>query len=146
MSNIYKLASSYVGHVQLRHLRYFVAVSEELHITRAAERLGIQQPPLSHQIRALETELGVRLFRRVPRGVALTAAGEAFLDEARSVLEGAERAILRARLAARGQRGRLILGITTSATLHPVVPRILGEYSRSILPSPWTSARRMRRT
>lgn len=61
---------------------------------------------------------------------ALTTAGETFLEEARNVLEGAERAILRVRLAARGQRGRLAIGITTSATLHPVVPRVLGEYSR----------------
>ena len=116
--------------MELRHLRYFVAVAEELHITRASERLGIQQPPLSQQIRALESELGVALFLRVPRGVVLTAAGEVFLEEARTVLEGAARGALRARLAARGQRGRLVVGITTSATLHPVVPRILGEYSR----------------
>ena len=117
--------------MELRHLRYFLAVAEEGHITRAAQRLGLQQPPLSQQIRALERELGVELFRRLPRGVELTAVGEVFLVEARAVLEAAERSVARARAAARGQYGRLILGITTSATLHPFVSRVLGEYSRT---------------
>jgi DNA-binding transcriptional LysR family regulator len=114
--------------MELRHLRYFLAVAEEGHVTRAAARLGIQQPPLSQQIRALETELEVQLFRRKPRGVELTPAGEALLAEARIVLNGAEHAITAARRAARGEAGRLGLGFTSSASFHPLVPRVIREF------------------
>jgi DNA-binding transcriptional LysR family regulator len=115
--------------MELRHLRYFLAVAEERHITRAAARLGLQQPPLSQQIHALEKELGTKLFTRLPRGVELTPAGEGFLEEARALLSGVERAIVRARASALGQRGRISIGLTTSASLHPGVTRMLRAYA-----------------
>jgi DNA-binding transcriptional LysR family regulator len=117
--------------VELRHLRYFMVVAEERHITRAAARLGLQQPPLSQQIQALESELGTKLFTRGPRGVELTPAGEGFLEEARAVLSGVERAVVRARAASMGQRGRISIGLTTSASLHPGVTRALRAYADS---------------
>jgi len=117
--------------MELRHLRYFLAVAEERHITRAAARLGLQQPPLSQQIHMLEKELGTKLFTRLPRGVELTPAGEGFLEEARAVLSGVERAAARARAAAMGQRGRISIGLTTSASLHPGVTRTLRAYADS---------------
>jgi DNA-binding transcriptional LysR family regulator len=117
--------------MELRHLRYFLAVAEERHITRAAARLGLQQPPLSQQIHALEKELGAKLFIRLPRGVELTPAGEGFLEDARALLSGVDRATARARAAAMGQRGRISIGLTTSASLHPAVTRTLRAYAAS---------------
>lgn len=114
--------------MELRHLRYFVAVAEEKHMTRAARRLGIQQPPLSLQIRALEKELQVQLFRRKPRGVELTDAGLSFLDSARVVLDQVERAVATTRRTARGEQGRLVVGFTSSAPFHPFVPRIFRAF------------------
>lgn len=114
--------------MELRHLRYFVAVAEEKHMTRAAERLGIQQPPLSMQIRALEQELDAQLFRRQPRGVELTDAGEAFLERARAILDQLERAVATTRRTARGEEGRVVVGFTSSAPFHPFVPRVLRAF------------------
>jgi len=114
--------------MDLRHLRYFVAVAEEGHITRAAERLGIQQPPLSQQIRALETELDVLLFRRKPRGVELTDAGNAFLVDARRILADVDDALTKVRRTARGEQGRLAVGFTSSAPFHPFIPTVLRTF------------------
>jgi DNA-binding transcriptional LysR family regulator len=114
--------------MELRHLRYFVAVAEEGHVTRAAERLGIQQPPLSQQIRALETELDTRLFHRKPRGVELTAAGRAFFDEATAILARVDAAVAAAKRAARGEAGRIGIGFTSSASFHPFVPRTIRAF------------------
>jgi len=114
--------------MELRHLRYVVAVAEERHVTRAAERLGIQQPPLSQQIRALERELGVQLFRRKPRGMEPTQAGAALADEARAILARVEHAVAAARRTARGEAGRLGLGFTSSASFHPLVPRAIRAF------------------
>jgi len=104
--------------MELRHLRYFRVVAEEGHITRAAERLSIQQPPLSLQIKALETELGVQLFRRLPRGVELTDAGASFYGDICAVLDDVAHATARARRIARGEAGEIAIGFTSSAIAH----------------------------
>lgn len=119
--------------MELRHLRYFVAVAEEKHMTRAAERLGIQQPPLSMQIRALEQELDVQLFRRQPRGMELTEAGAAFLVRARAILDDVDRAVATTRRTARGEEGRVVVGFTSSAPFHPFVPRVMRAF-RDVAP------------
>ena len=114
--------------MELRHLRYFVAVAEELHFGRAAARLHIAQPPLSRQIRDLEREVGAPLFVRVPRGVELTPAGAAFLPEARLTLAQAERARRTAQRAARGEIGRLRVGFVEAAIHSGVLPDVLGFF------------------
>lgn len=114
--------------MELRHLRYFVTVAEEGHVTRAAERLGIQQPPLSQQIQALERELDAQLFRRKPRGVELTPAGRALYDEARVILARADEAVAATKRAAQGEAGRIGLGFTSSASFHPFVPRAIRAF------------------
>ncbi|WP_447594532.1 LysR family transcriptional regulator [Aquipseudomonas campi] len=101
--------------MELRHLRYFVAVAETLHFSRAAEQLGISQPPLSQQIQALEEEVGARLFERTNRRVELTDAGRLFLDEARLALAQVEKARQVARRAQQGELGELKIGFTASA-------------------------------
>jgi DNA-binding transcriptional LysR family regulator len=112
--------------VELRHLRYFVAVAEELHFRRAAERLYVAQPAVSEQVRKLEAELGVRLFDRTTRGVTLTGAGRALLDHARRVLHQAEVAQLAARNADERSALRLRVGYTT-VSLPASVPRALQQ-------------------
>lgn len=107
--------------MELRHLRYFLALAEEGNFTRAAAKLGIGQPPLSQQIRDLEDEVGAALFHRVPHGAELTAAGAAFLIEAKVAVAAAEKAKLAARRANRGETGRLSLGFTASATYNAIV-------------------------
>src|SRR5271154_3030642 len=114
--------------MELRHLRYFIAVAEEGHITRAAERLGMQQPPLSQQIKSLETELGVQLLRRLPRGVEPTDAGRAFLADARLILAQVDHAFASTRRTARGELGHIAIGFTSSAPFHPFVPRLIRAF------------------
>jgi DNA-binding transcriptional LysR family regulator len=114
--------------MELRHLRYFVAVAEELHFHRAATRLHISQPPLSQQIRALERELGVTLLARNRRRVALTAAGAGFLEDARAILASVERAAEHARAIARGSQGTLSIGFVGSAMFSPTLPDMLREF------------------
>jgi DNA-binding transcriptional LysR family regulator len=117
--------------MELRHLRYFIAVAEEGHITRAAERLGMQQPPLSQQIKTIERELDVQLFRRKARGVELTDAGLSFLDEARATLARLERAVESTRRAARGELGRICVGVTSTSSFHPLVARSIRAFSEA---------------
>jgi DNA-binding transcriptional LysR family regulator len=114
--------------MELRHLRYIIAVAEEGHVTRAAGRLGMQQPPLSRHIKAIEHEIDVQLFRRIPRGVELTDAGRTFLDGARAMFTSLDRTIKSARRTARGEEGRISMGFTTSAAFHPLVPRVIREF------------------
>ncbi|AHV93243.1 LysR family transcriptional regulator [Bordetella holmesii] len=114
--------------MELRHLRYFVAVAEALHFTRAAQRLGIGQPPLSLQTQQLEREIGTPLLLRLPRGVELTEAGAQLLVDARSILAAADRAIDTARRLGRGERGAVSVGFTASAVFHPYLPRAIRAY------------------
>jgi DNA-binding transcriptional LysR family regulator len=108
--------------MDLRRLRYFIAVAEEKHVTRAAERLDMQQPPLSRQISLMERELKVKLFRRLPRGVELTSAGQALLHEAKAILTHVDRALESTRRAARGEQGTLRVGLAPTAPFNPLVP------------------------
>ena len=114
--------------MELRHLRYFVAVAEELNFSRAAERLHMAQPPLSTQIRALEGELGAQLFERDRRHVALTQPGRLFLEQARAILASAEAAQAQARSAAAGIVGVLTLGYVASAMLDGLLPATVRSF------------------
>jgi DNA-binding transcriptional LysR family regulator len=115
--------------MELRRLRYFVAVAEAENVTRAAARLHVSQPPLSRQIRDLERELGVSLFDRSANGLRLTEAGKTFLDEARSVLERADRAVERVQLVTLGKLGKVRVGHAAAAI--EVLRGVLPSFSRT---------------
>ena len=114
--------------MELRHLRYALAIADERHFTRAAAKLGIAQPPLSQQIKLLEDELGVRLFHRLTRGVELTEAGAAFMPLALAAVQAAEQAAGAAKRAAKGEIGGISIGFTGSASFNPRVPHIIGRF------------------
>lgn len=115
----------------LKHLRYFLAVAEERHITRAAEKLGMQQPPLSQRIKEIELQLDVQLFRRKPRGVDLTDAGRVFLDHARTMLAHYERTLQSTRRAARGEQGELSVGVMPTCFFHPFVRSTIRDFGKN---------------
>lgn len=114
--------------MELRHLRYFVAVAEDLSVTRAASRLNIAQPALSHQIKSLEEEVGTLLLHRLSRGVALTGPGVLFAEDARAILAAVEAAKTRARRAAAGELGLMRIGFTGSASFNPFVTGAIRDY------------------
>jgi len=116
--------------MELRHLRYFVAVGEDEHYGRAAQRLHVAQPALSSQIQDLEREIGFQLFDRLPRGVRLSAGGKVFVEDCRRILQEVDEAAVRAGRAARGLIGTLRVGFTESASWHGVVPDSLREFRR----------------
>ncbi len=116
--------------MEFRRLRYFLAVARHGHLTRAAAELGIQQPPLTQQIRALEAELGVALFRRLPRGMALTDAGRELQAEGTRIVDAVQALEQRLQARAAGRRGVLQVGFTTSAAAHAFTPTALRECRR----------------
>ncbi|MCU6671435.1 LysR family transcriptional regulator [Enterobacteriaceae bacterium H4N4] len=116
--------------IELRHLRYFVAVAEELHFGRAAARLNISQPPLSQQIQALEQQIGARLLARTNRSVGLTAAGKQFLADSRQILGQVDEAAARAARLHHGETGELRLGFTSSAPFISAVSETLSSFRR----------------
>jgi len=120
-----------MGHkMELRHLRYFVAVAEALNFTRAATRLHLAQPALSRQVSDLEEELGVDLLKRTSHGVRLTEEGKLFLEEARGLLQRADESVRKVRALARGELGELQVGFLAPLDLH-ILPRALAEFQKS---------------
>ena len=114
--------------MDLRHLRYFLAVAEEQNFTRAAARLHISQPPLSQQIQQLERELDVALLQRTSSGAVLTSAGQCFAEHAKQILLMVEKATLATRRTAQGELGSLRIGFTRSAAYHPIVAGSVREF------------------
>src|SRR6516164_6069265 len=119
--------------MELRHLRYFVAVAEEMSFTRAAERLHIAQPPLSQQIKQLEEELGVTLLQRDARPLRLTDAGQVLLDRSREILADLEATLAETRRTGRGQTGKLSIGFAGSA-MYVFLPDVINGF-REACPS-----------
>jgi DNA-binding transcriptional LysR family regulator len=117
--------------MELRHLRYFLALAEELSFTRAAERVGIAQPPFSQQIQALEHEIGVRLVDRTPRRVALTEAGAILVERVRFILSRIDEAVAVTQQVGRGLSGHVCIGFTESGCFHPAVTRTLLEFRQN---------------
>jgi DNA-binding transcriptional LysR family regulator len=118
--------------MELRHLRYFVAVGEEQHFGRAAGRLNVAQPALSRQIQDLEKEIGFRLFERLPRGVKLSPAGKLFLEDARRILGEVQEATRRAERVASGKAGTLRVGFVESISWHGVVPELFRRFTQKL--------------
>ena len=116
--------------MDFRQFRYFVTAAEELHFARAAEKLGIAQPALSQQIKALEEQLGTRLFLRTKRRVELTETGTAFLQEAQNTLAQAEKAVRVARNMARGEAGQIDIGLVGSVMYESRFTHQLKAYSK----------------
>jgi len=116
--------------MELRHLRYFLAVGEALSFTKAAAQLRIAQPALSRQVQDLEEEIGVDLMKRSPRGVTLTAEGKLFLEEARELLKRAEASVEKVRALARGQYGELHIGYSPSPTVE-ILPPALAAFQKA---------------
>ncbi|MGS3450564.1 LysR family transcriptional regulator [Klebsiella electrica] len=114
--------------MELRYLRYFVAVAEARNFTRAARELGISQPPLSQQIQRLEREIGTPLLRRLTRGIELTEAGESFYEDACQILALSDAALEKTKGIARGMNGSLALGITSSNAFHPQIFALLRQF------------------
>src|SRR2546427_6966919 len=117
--------------MELRHLRYFLAVGEALNFTRAAAQLRVAQPALSRQVQDLEDEIGVDLLRRSPRGVTLTAEGKLFLDEVRELLKRADESVEKVRALARGEYGELRVGYAPSPTVE-VLPPALAAFQKAV--------------
>jgi len=116
--------------MELRHLRYFLAVGEALNFTKAATQLRVAQPALSRQVQALEDEIGVDLLRRSPRGVTLTAEGKLFLDEVRELLKHADESVEKVRALARGQYGELHVGYAPTPTVE-ILPPALAAFQKA---------------
>src|SRR6266404_5254169 len=117
--------------MELRHLRYFLAVGEALNFTKAAAQLRVAQPALSRQIQDLEDEIGVDLLRRSPRGVTLTAEGRLFLEEVRDLLKRADESVEKVRALARGEDGELHIGYAPSPTVE-ILPPALAAFQKAV--------------